>query len=45
MNQPAIKSDEPILIDGMQFEDLKKAFDVPIYAENLFELIRAGLAS
>jgi putative radical SAM enzyme (TIGR03279 family) len=26
-----IKSDEPILLDGMQFEDLKREFDVPIY--------------
>ncbi len=26
-----IKSDEPILLDGMQFEDLKAQFDVPIY--------------
>jgi NifB/MoaA-like Fe-S oxidoreductase len=35
-----IKSDEPILIDGMQFADLKKEFDVPVYAADLFELIR-----
>jgi putative radical SAM enzyme (TIGR03279 family) len=26
-----IKSDEPILLDGMQFDDLKASFDVPIY--------------
>ena len=26
-----IKSDEPILIDGMQFEELKAKYDVPIY--------------
>jgi len=26
-----IKSDEPILIDGIQFEELKAKFDVPIY--------------
>ncbi len=26
-----IKSDEPILIDGMAFEDLKKQFKIPIY--------------
>jgi NifB/MoaA-like Fe-S oxidoreductase len=25
-----IKSDEPILLDGMQFEDLKKQFPVPL---------------
>lgn len=38
-----IKSDEPILIDGMQFDDLKKEFDVPILARNLFELIKKAL--
>ena len=32
-----IKSDEPILIDGMQFEDLKDRFDVPIYDLDLDE--------
>ena len=26
-----IKSDEPILLDGMKFDDLKSQFDVPIY--------------
>ena len=26
-----IKSDEPILLDGMQFDDLKRQFPVPIY--------------
>ncbi|MEP6705446.1 MAG: DUF512 domain-containing protein, partial [Acidobacteriota bacterium] len=26
-----IKSDEPILLDGMSFEDLKALFDVPVY--------------
>jgi len=26
-----IKSDEPILLDGMQFDDLKAEFDVPVY--------------
>jgi len=35
-----IKSDEPILIDGMQFEDLKKQFDVPVYDFDLKELIQ-----
>lgn len=37
-----IKSDEPILIDGMQFEYLKKQFDVPIYSfdtDELFDFI------
>ncbi len=32
-----IKSDEPILIDGMQFEDLKRRFDVPVYDFDLEE--------
>jgi hypothetical protein len=26
-----IKSDEPIFIDGMPYDDLKKEFGVPIY--------------
>ena len=26
-----IKSDEPILIDGMSFDELKSLFDVPVY--------------
>ncbi len=34
-----IKSDEPILLDGMQFDDLKAQFDVPIYDLELEELI------
>ena len=37
-----IKSDEPILLDGMQFDDLKAEFDVPIYdldIEGLIEMI------
>jgi NifB/MoaA-like Fe-S oxidoreductase len=34
-----IKSDEPILLDGMQFEDLKKQFDVPIYDMDIQEFI------
>jgi NifB/MoaA-like Fe-S oxidoreductase len=33
-----IKSDEPILIDGMQFEDLKQRFDIPVYDMDLDEL-------
>jgi putative radical SAM enzyme (TIGR03279 family) len=39
-----IKSDEPILLDGMQFEDLKKRFPVPIYDMDLPEFIRQVLA-
>lgn len=34
-----IKSDEPILLDGMQFEDLKKQFPVPIYNLDIQEFI------
>jgi putative radical SAM enzyme (TIGR03279 family) len=34
-----IKSDEPILLDGMQFDDLKAQFDVPIYDFELEDLI------
>jgi putative radical SAM enzyme (TIGR03279 family) len=34
-----IKSDEPILLDGMQFDDLKAQFNVPIYAIDVEELI------
>jgi len=28
----ALKSDEPIMLDGMRFEDLQRQFDVPLYA-------------
>ncbi len=35
-----IKSDEPILLDGMQFEDLKAQFDVPIYDLDLKDFIK-----
>jgi NifB/MoaA-like Fe-S oxidoreductase len=37
-----IKSDEPVLIDGMQFEDLKRRFDIPVYdldLDGFFEFI------
>ncbi len=34
-----IKSDEPILIDGMSFEELRGKFDVPIFDFDLAELI------
>ncbi|MCO6509613.1 MAG: DUF512 domain-containing protein [Aridibacter famidurans] len=39
-----IKSDEPILIDGMQFDDLKAGFDVPVYAADLMDLVRRNLS-
>ena len=28
----ALKGDEPLLLDGMQFEELCAQFDVPLYA-------------
>ena len=37
-----IKSDEPILIDGMAYNDLKDAFDVPVYdldSDGLIDLL------
>lgn len=34
-----IKSDEPILLDGMQFETLKSQLDVPVYDFDLKDLI------
>ena len=34
-----IKSDEPILLDGMMFEDLKSKFPVPIYDLDINGLI------
>ena len=39
-----IKSDEPILLDGMQFDDLKAQFPVPIYDCDIQELIDSFLA-
>ena len=35
-----IKSDEPVLIDGMSFDELKAAFDVPLYDLDTDGLIR-----
>ena len=35
-----IKSDEPVFIDGMSFDDLKAEFDVPVYALDAEELIK-----
>lgn len=31
----ALKSDEPVMLDGMRFEELQKEFDVPLYAHDL----------
>lgn len=39
-----IKSDEPILLDGMLYDDLKAKFEVPLYdvdTEGLIELLRS----
>lgn len=35
-----IKSDEPILIDGMQFADLKAQFDVPVHEMDIEEFLK-----
>ena len=35
-----IKSDEPILLDGMKFDDLKAQFNVPVYDMDVQDLIR-----
>ena len=35
-----IKSDEPILIDGMPFDDLKSQFDVPVFDFDLEEFMK-----
>jgi putative radical SAM enzyme (TIGR03279 family) len=39
-----IKSDEPILLDGMRYDDLKAQFDVPIYDMDAQEFIAKILA-
>ena len=39
-----IKSDEPILLDGMSFDELKSMFDVPVYdldTDGLVEFLNA----
>ena len=38
-----IKSDEPILIDGMTYDDLRSAYDVPIIAQDIFTYLQPGL--
>ena len=35
-----IKSDEPILLDGMNFDELKSQFDVPVYDFDTEELLK-----
>ncbi|HEX8287267.1 MAG TPA: DUF512 domain-containing protein [Pyrinomonadaceae bacterium] len=38
-----IKSDEPILLDGMKYDDLKSHFDVPLYDMDIEDFIRKVL--
>jgi putative radical SAM enzyme (TIGR03279 family) len=38
--QHTIKSDEPILLDGMKFEELENQFDVPVYPLDLKGLMQ-----
>jgi hypothetical protein len=37
----ALKSDEPVMLDGMHFEELQKQFDVPLYAFDFSSLAGA----
>ena len=39
-----VKSDEPIFLDGMQFDDLKAQFDVPIYDLDVQDFVGKFLA-
>ena len=41
--ESVIKSDEPILIDGMQFEELKANFPVPIYDIDVKDFVNSYL--
>ncbi len=41
--ESVIKSDEPILIDGMQFDELKAKYDVPIYDVDVKDFVRECL--
>src|ERR1700730_2381183 len=34
LSRAALKSDEPVMLDGMRFEELQKQFDVPLYAHD-----------
>jgi putative radical SAM enzyme (TIGR03279 family) len=40
----ALKSDEPVMLDGMNFEELQKQFNVPLYAFD-FSALAVGLES
>lgn len=35
----ALKSDEPVMLDGMRFPELCEKFDVPVYAHDLKDLV------
>ena len=37
----ALKSDEPVMLDGMRFEDLQKEFAAPVYAHDFKSLANA----
>jgi putative radical SAM enzyme (TIGR03279 family) len=42
----ALKSDEPVMLDGMRLEDLREQFDVPLYAFDFSSLagaLKSGL--
>jgi putative radical SAM enzyme (TIGR03279 family) len=44
----ALKSDEPIMLDGIRFEELQEQFDVPLYAcdfSELSEILAGGVAA
>ena len=44
----ALKSDEPIMLDGMRLEELQKQFDVPLYAfdfAGLADMIERGASA
>jgi len=36
----ALKGDEPVMLDGMRFEELQARFDVPLYAFDFTSLAR-----
>jgi len=36
-----LKSDEPVMLDGMRFEELQKQFEVPLYALDFTQLAAA----
>ena len=38
-----VKSDEPILLDGMKFDDLKAQFKVPIYDMDIQDFVKKVL--